>query len=168
MTPKLQVPRLLTARWPHLFSWLWRLQSQMRVPADLLSGESLLCCCCSVTKSCLTLCDPMDHSPVSSVHGILGGKNTGVGCHFLLQRIFLTQGSNPHLLFGRFFTTEPPGKTLWVPSKVVDSGISNGKFAIFVNNCLYDTIFIVQCCDMYTFLHLISYFKSEFLLSMIS
>ena len=22
------------------------------------------------------------------------GKNTGVGCHFLLQRIFLTQGSN--------------------------------------------------------------------------
>ena len=25
------------------------------------------------------------------------GKNTGVGCHFLLQGIFLTQGSNPHL-----------------------------------------------------------------------
>ena len=24
-------------------------------------------------------------------------KNTGVGCHFLLQRIFLTQGSNPCL-----------------------------------------------------------------------
>ena len=26
------------------------------------------------------------------------GKNTGVGCHFLLQGIFLTQGSNLHLL----------------------------------------------------------------------
>ena len=26
------------------------------------------------------------------------GKNTGVGCHFLLQGIFLTQGLNPHLL----------------------------------------------------------------------
>ena len=26
------------------------------------------------------------------------GKNTGVGCHFLLQEIFLTQGSNPHIL----------------------------------------------------------------------
>ena len=26
------------------------------------------------------------------------GKNTGVGCHFLLQGIFLTQGSNPGLL----------------------------------------------------------------------
>ena len=36
--------------------------------------------------------------PGSSVHGIFQGKNTGVGCHFLLQSIFLTQGSNPHLL----------------------------------------------------------------------
>ena len=26
------------------------------------------------------------------------GKNTGVGCHFLLQGIFPTQRSNPHLL----------------------------------------------------------------------
>ena len=26
------------------------------------------------------------------------GKNTGVGCHILLQRIFLTQGSNPRFL----------------------------------------------------------------------
>ena len=29
------------------------------------------------------------------------GKNTKVGCHFLLQGIFLTQVSNPHLLLGR-------------------------------------------------------------------
>ena len=26
------------------------------------------------------------------------GKNIGVGCHFLLQGIFQTQGSNPRLL----------------------------------------------------------------------
>ena len=26
------------------------------------------------------------------------GKNSGVGCHFLLQGLFRTQGSNPHLL----------------------------------------------------------------------
>ena len=26
------------------------------------------------------------------------GKNTGVGCHFLLEGIFLTQGLNLHLL----------------------------------------------------------------------
>ena len=29
------------------------------------------------------------------------GKSTGVGCHFLLQRIFLTQGSNPGLPYCR-------------------------------------------------------------------
>ena len=30
--------------------------------------------------------------------GIFPGENTGVGCHFLLQGIFLTQGFNLHLL----------------------------------------------------------------------
>ena len=30
------------------------------------------------------------------------GKDTGVGCHFLFQGIFLTQGLNPHLLLGRW------------------------------------------------------------------
>ena len=29
------------------------------------------------------------------------GKNIGVGCHFLLQGIFPTQGSNSHLLYWR-------------------------------------------------------------------
>ena len=50
-------------------------------------------------KSYLTLCDPMGCSPPgSSVHGDSPGKNTGVGCHALLQGIFPTQGSNPCLL----------------------------------------------------------------------
>ena len=41
------------------------------------------------------------------------GKNTGVGCHALLQGIFLIQDSNPPSPALRvFFTTEPPGK-LW-------------------------------------------------------
>ena len=34
----------------------------------------------------------------SSVHGNSPGKNTGVGCHFLLQGIFWTQGSKLCLL----------------------------------------------------------------------
>ena len=50
-------------------------------------------------QSCLTLCDPTDCGPPgSSVHGDSTGKHTGVGCHFLLQGIFPTQGLNPHLL----------------------------------------------------------------------
>ena len=49
---------------------------------------------------CPTLCDPMDLSPPgSSVPGILQARIlTGVGCCFLLQGIFPTQGSYPHLL----------------------------------------------------------------------
>ena len=35
--------------------------------------------------------------PGHSVHGDSPGKNTGVGCHALLQGIFPTQGSNPGL-----------------------------------------------------------------------
>ena len=39
-----------------------------------------------VDQSCLTLGDPMNHSPPgSSVHGILQARIFGVGCHFLLQ-----------------------------------------------------------------------------------
>ena len=45
-----------------------------------------VCCCCLVTKSCLTPCNPMDCSLSGSfVHGIFPGKNTGESCHFLLQ-----------------------------------------------------------------------------------
>ena len=54
----------------------------------------------------------MDCSPPgSSVHGILQGKSTGVGCRFLFQGFFPTQGSNlHHLHWQAVFTTEPPGK----------------------------------------------------------
>ena len=52
----------------------------------------------SFAQSCLTLCDPMDCSPPGpSVHWDSPGKNTGVGCHALLQGIFPTLGSNPDL-----------------------------------------------------------------------
>ena len=54
-----------------------------------------------VIPSCLTLCDSMDCSlPGSCVHRILQ-KNPGVGSHFLLQQIYLTQGLNPGLLHCR-------------------------------------------------------------------
>ena len=50
-----------------------------------------------VTQLCPILCDSVDCSlPGFSVHGILQA-NTGVGCHFLLQGIFPTQGSNSGL-----------------------------------------------------------------------
>ena len=54
---------------------------------------------CLVAQSCLTLCDSMDYSPPAL--GGSSGKNTGVGCHALLQQIFPTAVSH---IAGRFFT----------------------------------------------------------------
>ena len=57
---------------------------------------------CTHAKSlqlCLIFCDPMDCSlPGSSVNGDSPGKNTGVDCCALLQRIFPAQESNRGLL----------------------------------------------------------------------
>ena len=59
-----------------------------------------VCVCVRCAQSYLTLCNPMDCGLTdSSVPGFFLGKNTGVGCQFLLQRIFPTQGSNTHFLF---------------------------------------------------------------------
>ena len=75
-----------------------------------------------VAKLCLTLLQP---------HGLwpawlpcswgFSGKDTGVGCHFLLQGIFPTQGSSPRFpaWTGRFFTTEPPGKHYFLDSLLI-------------------------------------------------
>ena len=102
-----------------LFSSLWRNQGSERL-SNLPKVTQLMCgkseyvkimwiiyvinsfvkaaVLCLVTQSCLSLCDPMDCSPPgSSVYGDSPGKNTGVGCHALLQGIFPTQGLNPGL-----------------------------------------------------------------------
>ena len=68
---------------------------------------------------CLNVCNPEDHSPPGSfIHGILPGKNTGMGRHSLLQGIFPTQGSNPHLLHllhwqAGSLPLTPPGKPIF-------------------------------------------------------
>ena len=50
-------------------------------------------------QSCLTPCDSMDCSPPWLLCPLnFPGKNTGVACHFLLQRMFLTQSLNLCLL----------------------------------------------------------------------
>ena len=59
-----------------------------------------------VTQSCSTLRDSMDCSQPGSSPRKSSGKNTGVGCHSILQRVFMTQGSNLSLrTASRFFTT---------------------------------------------------------------
>ena len=70
----------------------------------------LFTCCamlCLAAQSWQTLCDPMDYSSDYSVHWGSPGKNTGVGCHDLLQGIFPTQGLNPGLLHCRWTLYHP-------------------------------------------------------------
>ena len=60
-------------------------------------------------------CSPPD----SSVHEIFPGKNPGVDCHFLLQRILLTQESNLSLLHllhcqAGSLPLIPPGKPIFL------------------------------------------------------
>ena len=58
-----------------------------------------VCCCCLVAKSCMTLLQSHELQPARFLCPWNSpGKNTGAGCHFLHQAIFLTQGLNLHLL----------------------------------------------------------------------
>ena len=78
-----------------------------------VSEDDSQCMRAKLLQSCPTLCNqwtvahqaPLCDSP---------GKNTGVGCHVLLQGIFLTQGLNPCLLSllhwqAGFLPVVPPG-----------------------------------------------------------
>ena len=53
---------------------------------------------CSVTQSHLTLCGPTDCTAKVLCPWESSVQNTGVGCHALLQGIFLSQGPNLHFL----------------------------------------------------------------------
>ena len=66
---------------------------------DLFYNILSLSVCAQLLQSRLPFCDPMDLQPTRLLcPWDFPGKTTGVGCHALPQGIFLTQGSNPHLL----------------------------------------------------------------------
>ena len=68
---------------------------------------------CLVAQLCLTLCDPMDCSPARLLCSWDSpGKNTGVGCHSLLQENLPNPGIEPSspALQADSFPAEPPGK----------------------------------------------------------
>ena len=75
------------------FYWNYHLEMEFVTDCSIAS-----CMHAQLLQLCLILCDPMDCSlPGSSVHRDSPGRNTGVGCHHLLQGIFQTQGLNPGL-----------------------------------------------------------------------
>ena len=85
------------------FAWVWICVWTYRGAISVLFWvhpcEDVLFLLCLVPQLCPTLYDPwtVAHQG-SSFHGDSSGKNTGVGCHALLQGIFPAQGWNPSLL----------------------------------------------------------------------
>ena len=59
-----------------MFTWLISRWISSVIFIHFPSGDSFkACCCCLITKSCLTLCDPVGYStPGSSVHGIFQAR----------------------------------------------------------------------------------------------
>ena len=93
--------------WRQMLAWVSLLLSNVYIflmkpecPQILMSwGITFPFLKCASFSLCLTLCNIMDcGQPGSFVHGNFPGKNTLVGCHFIFQGIFLTQGSNLRLL----------------------------------------------------------------------
>ena len=76
---------------------------------------SAVLCVCSVTQSWPTLWDSKDYRLLCPWDS--SGKNTGAGCHVLLQEIFPTRDQTPiscvSCIAGGFFTTASPGMLLY-------------------------------------------------------
>ena len=70
---------------------------------DFDSPPSLSLCHCPAWCACSVMSNSLQHYGLGSTRLLCPwdspGRNTGKGCHFLLQGIFLTQGSNPRLVY---------------------------------------------------------------------
>ena len=95
-----------------------------------------------VAQSYPTLCDPMDTRLLRPWDFL--GKSSGVGCHFLLQGIFPTQGSNPGLLHCRqtlyclSHQGSPTGS--WIPSNNY-----NGRRGPMIHKLRTETLHKAKC-----------------------
>ena len=119
---------------------------------------------CLVAQWYPTLCNSMDCSPSgSSVHGDSLVKNTRVGCHALLQGIFLTQESNPGLphcrwIFYHLSQQRSPRILEWVPIPspwdIPNPGIESGSPALKANSLPAKLLWKSSCKSCFFFLNL--------------
>ena len=117
-------PKYWNGRWHQLFIWSLKkaiLLQHIETAREDGSSKPMRIfspfkeyCCCSMPRSCLTLCNRMDCSlPGTSVHGIYRARILE------LVAISSSRGSSQpkdqtHVAYitGRLFTTDPPGKPL--------------------------------------------------------
>ena len=103
-----------------------------------LERNTPLCVCvCVCSQSCPTLRDPVDDSLPP---GNFPGKNTGVGCHFLLQYPFISAPNFPSL------DVDPPFLSLlFYTAKEISFYLCPGSYSILHSQetLLYDSLFNV-------------------------
>ena len=64
---------------------LWKKLNEVFCQSNVFTVSIMVYAAAKSRQSCPTLCDPIDGSPPGSRPWDSPGKNTGVGCHFLLQ-----------------------------------------------------------------------------------
>ena len=67
--------------WTKTFGWFRQKHTKQHFGPDAVAAAA------AKSRQCLTLCDHIDRSPPGSCPWDSPGKNTGVGCHFLLQML---------------------------------------------------------------------------------
>ena len=78
----------------------WAQNTRLPSLVFCVHAKSLCCCCCYIASVVSNSVRPHRRQPTRLLcPWDFPGKNTGVGCLSLLQGIFPTQGSNPHILY---------------------------------------------------------------------
>ena len=99
---------------------------------------------CVRAQLCPTLCNPMDVASQAPCQWNFPDKTTGVGSHFLLQGIILTQGSNPIVYsIGRWVlyhcaTWKAPTCHTVICNSSVDGNLGCSTFLAIMNNATMD------------------------------
>ena len=77
------------------------------------------------------------------------GRNTGVGCHLLLQQIFPTQGLNPGLLHFRWFLYQLNNQGRQWALGSTDRNKASGDDGIQLSNLKSQNMMLLKCCTQY-------------------
>ena len=103
--------------------------------------QRLLCCCCCLVIQCPTPWQPQGLQPTRLLcPWDFPGRNTGVGCRFLLQGIFSTQRLTPGLLHLLHWQADSlPLSHLGSPLFILHTGILDGICLDYFRNIITDT-----------------------------
>ena len=86
------------------------------------------------------------------------GKNTGVGCHFLLQGIFPTQGLNPGLLHCRWslYHLSHQGSPIWI-QKVLCKTVFFKSLLLLTHHSSHSFLY---CCSCHNIVYILLVFST--------